>query len=116
MRCALAKSQGTDRFRLEIVCENAVLHLRGPRGPLAIFAPAITGRAEWVMPPLPAARLGARHHAAFLDIVRGHSGPDDTAESGLATLLTAEAIYRSAESRAEESGSTSQDALATEAA
>jgi predicted dehydrogenase len=107
---------GTDRFGLEIVCENAALHLRGPRGPLAIFAPAITGRAEWVTPPLPEAPFGARHHAAFLDIVRGRSGPDDTAESGLATLLTAEAIYRSAETRAEERVQRPQDALATEAA
>ena len=93
---------GTDRFCLEIVCENAVLHLRGPRGPLAIFAPNVTGRSEWVIPALPIKPLGARHHAAFLDIVRGRSAPDDTAESGIATLLVAEAIYRSAERRGEE--------------
>ena len=88
---------GTDRFTLEIACEEATLHLRGPRGQLALFAPNVTGRSEWVAPDLPERALGARHHAAFLDIVRGRAEPDDTAESGLATLLVAEAIYRSAE-------------------
>jgi predicted dehydrogenase len=93
---------GTDRFAMEIVCEDAVLHLRGPRGALAVARPGDGGAIAWSVIDLPVRPLGARHHAAFLDIVRGRAAPDDTAESGLATLLTAEAIYRSADRRAEE--------------
>ena len=107
---------GTDRFLLEIVCEEATLHLRGPRGPLALYAPSVTGRAEWVVPDLPARPLGARHHVAFLDIVRGRSAPDDTAESGLATLLVAEAIYRSAERATAETVASPREPMAREAA
>jgi predicted dehydrogenase len=107
---------GTDRFGLEIFCENAVLQLRGPRGPLAMVAPKITGHSQWTTPELPQRPFGARHHASFLDIVRGRAAPDDTAESGLATLLVAEAIYRSAETRAEERVQSPRDALAVEAA
>ncbi|HEX2885199.1 Gfo/Idh/MocA family oxidoreductase [Vineibacter terrae] len=89
---------GTDRFSLEIYCEQATLHLRGPRGALAVYAPQITGTKGWVMPPLPDAPFGARHHGGFLDMVRGKAPPDDTPLDGLATLLVAEAIYRSAAS------------------
>jgi predicted dehydrogenase len=107
---------GTDRFGLDIFCENAVLQLRGPRGPLAMVAPGVTGHSKWVTPELPQRPFGARHHAAFLDIVRGRTTADDTAESGLATLLVAEAIYRSAETGAEQHVQRPRDALATEAA
>lgn len=88
---------GTDRFALEITCEDATLHLRGPRGPLALYAPGITGVKDWVAPDLPTPTIGERHHASFLDMVRGRAARDTTAEDGLATLLVAEAIYRSAE-------------------
>lgn len=107
---------GTDRFGLEIVCEEAVMHLRGPRGALAMVAPKVTGQSAWVVPEMPARPLGAHHHAAFLDIVRGRAKPDDTAEAGLATLLVAEAIYRSAERGATERVSLPRDVLAAEAA
>lgn len=93
---------GTDRFALEIYCADATLHLRGPRGPLAVYAPRATGRSEWVVPEIVEPPLGARHHAAFLDMVRGKAPSDGTAEDGLATLLVAEAIYRSAETGASE--------------
>jgi UDP-N-acetyl-2-amino-2-deoxyglucuronate dehydrogenase len=107
---------GTDRFGLEIVCEDATLHLRGPRGPLALYAPKVTGRSEWVVPDLPAEAFGARHHRAFLNIVRGRIPPDTTAEDGLATLLVAEAIYRSAERGAAERVPSPRDALQAKAA
>lgn len=93
---------GTDRFALEIVCEQAVLHLRGPRGPLAIARPGARGDVEWTSVDLPAMPSGLRHHRRFLDVVRGCVSDDDTAESGLATLLVAEAIQRSADRRVEE--------------
>lgn len=92
---------GTDRFILEIVCERASLHLRGPRGPLAIGTAGAAG-GHWTCPSLPMRAPGERHHRAFLDMVRGRAPADDTAESGLATLLIAEAIFRSAARRAEE--------------
>ena len=96
------ENAGTDRFALEIHCADATMLLRGLRGPLALWAPRITGKSDWVIPELPKAAFGERHHRAFLDIVRGKAPPDTTAEDGLATLLVAEAIYRSAESRREE--------------
>jgi predicted dehydrogenase len=96
------ENAGTDRFALEIHCADATLLLRGLRGRLALWAPRITRTSDWVMPELPNAAFGERHHRAFLDIVRGKAVPDTTAEDGLATLLVAEAIYRSAESRREE--------------
>jgi predicted dehydrogenase len=107
---------GTDRFSMEIICENAVLQLRGPRGDLAIVAPGITGNSQWTTPLLPQRPFGARHHAAFLDIVRGRAAPDDTAESGLATLLVAEAIYRSDETHTEQRVQRPREALAMETA
>jgi predicted dehydrogenase len=50
------------------------------------------------VPELVERRFGERHHADFLDRVRGKLPPDRTAEDGLATLLLAEAIYRSSAS------------------
>jgi UDP-N-acetyl-2-amino-2-deoxyglucuronate dehydrogenase len=92
----LAEQAGTDRFAAEIFCADATIRLRSERGPLALFAPGITGKREWVVPELPARRFGERHHADFLDRVRGRLPHDRTAIDGLATLLLAEAIYRSA--------------------
>ena len=94
----MTEQAGTDRFGCEIFCAEATIRLRSERGPLALFAPGITGKREWVVPELPARPFGARHHADFLDRVRGKLPPDRTAEDGLATLLLAEAIYRSAAS------------------
>lgn len=88
---------GTDRFAMDIHCADATLCLRGVRGALAIYAPLVTGRADWVVPELPRRAFGERHHADFLDRVRGRLPPDTTAEDGLAGLLVAAAIYRSAE-------------------
>ena len=88
--------QGCDRFRLEIYCNNGTLWLRTERGLLSVYAPDFTGRKGWFVPDLPARPMGARHHAYWLDGVRGKLPPDKTAEDGLATLLVAEATYRSA--------------------
>ena len=94
----LTEQAGTDRFACEIFCADATIRLRSERGPLALFAPGVTGKREWVVPELPPRRFGERHHADFLDRVRGKLPPDRTALDGLATLLLAEAIYRSSES------------------
>lgn len=89
---------GTDRFTMEVHCAEATIALRGVRGALALYAPALTGRKEWVMPELPQRPMGARHHADFLDRVRGRLPDDRTAEDGLATVATAETIYKAAAS------------------
>jgi predicted dehydrogenase len=94
---SFAERAGTDRFAMEIFCADATLSLRSIRGLLAVYAPAVTGRAEWVALDLPQRPFGQRHHADFLDRVRGRLPPDTTAEDGLAGLLVAAAIYRSAE-------------------
>jgi predicted dehydrogenase len=93
---------GTDRFSMEVYCENATIQLRTMRGALALYAPELTGEREWVALDLPRRRLGERHHAEFLDMVRGRVGRDATAEDGLASLEIIEAIYRAAASRREE--------------
>lgn len=94
--------QGCDRFRLELYCTEATVWLRSERGPLALFAPALTGRPGWFLPALEPRQSGERHHAHWLDVVRGTAPPDGTAEDGLAALLVAEALYRSAERGREE--------------
>jgi len=99
---SLAELAGCDRFRLELYCADATVWLRSGRGALALYAPAVTGTRGWLLPELPSRPFGARQHAHWLDVVRGRVPPDDTAQAGLATLLVAEAIYRSAESRREE--------------
>jgi myo-inositol 2-dehydrogenase/D-chiro-inositol 1-dehydrogenase len=93
---------GTDRFSMEVYCENATIWLRTVRGALALYAPELTGLREWIVPDLPRRRLGERHHAEFLDMVRGRVARDTTAEDGLASLVMIEAIYRAASSRREE--------------
>ena len=53
-----------------------------------------------------------RHHARWLDILRGKIPSDPTAEEALAAQLVAEAVYRSAESRREEAvGAQDEEAL-----
>jgi predicted dehydrogenase len=93
---------GTDRFRLEIYCAEGTLLLRTTRGPLAIFAPKLTGTRGWLVPELPAAAFGARQHARWLDILRGKIASDSTAEEALEGQRVAEAIYRSARNCREE--------------
>ena len=100
---SMSELAGCDRFTLEIYGERGTLWLRSGRGPLAIHAPAHTGTRDWVVPALPAREPGARHHQAFLDMVRGVVAPDGTPASGLASVLVAEAVYRSSASRREES-------------
>jgi myo-inositol 2-dehydrogenase/D-chiro-inositol 1-dehydrogenase len=96
------ETAGTDRFRLEIYCADATLLLRGARGPLAVHAPRLTGEPGWFLPALPAAPLGARQHARWLDILRGKIASDSTAEDAVAGQAVAEAIYRAAATRQEQ--------------
>jgi predicted dehydrogenase len=99
---SFCEAAGTDRFRLEIYCADATLLLRTARGALAIHAPRLTGERGWLVPDLPASAFGARHHARWLDILRGKTRSDPTAEDALAGQAVAEAIYRAALSRREE--------------
>jgi predicted dehydrogenase len=89
---------GTDRFRLEIYGERGTAWLRSERGRLALYAPAHTGREDWVTPELPPADFRARQHRHFLAMVRGEAVPDSSARDGLGSVLVAEAIYRAAAS------------------
>jgi predicted dehydrogenase len=98
---SLIEPRGCDRFRLEIYCAEATLWLRPERGPLAVHAPALTGTPGWLVPDLPAPPFGARHHARWLDILRGRIPSDPTAEDGLASILVVEAIGRAAATGAE---------------
>ena len=98
---SMSEVQGCDRFTLEIYGERGTMWLRTGRGMLALYAPDHTGKQEWVAPELPRSDPGARHHQAFVDIVRGEAAPDRSGADGLASLLVAEAIYRSQESRRE---------------
>lgn len=87
---------GTDRFRLEVYGERGTAWLRTERGRLAVCAPAHLGTAEWVAPELPPPRFALAQHHHFLAMVRGEAPPDGSARDGLASVLVAEAIYRSA--------------------
>lgn len=99
---SMSEVQGCDRFTLEIYGERGTIWLRSGRGPLAMYAPGHTGANIWQTPTLPVRPLGARQHALFLDMVRGRADPELTAQDGLASVLVAEAIYRSSASRREE--------------
>jgi predicted dehydrogenase len=96
------EAAGTDRFRLEIYCAEATLLLRTARGPLAIFAPCLTGGPGWLLPELPARAFGERQHARWLDMLRGKLASEPSAEDALVAQMVAEAIYRSAANRREE--------------
>lgn len=98
---SMSEIQGCDRFRLEIYCQRGTLWLRSERGRLALYAPEVTGRPGWFMPSLAPHLEGARHHAHWLDILRGRTPSTPTAQDGLAATLVAEAIYRSAAERRE---------------
>ncbi|MGH2557530.1 MAG: Gfo/Idh/MocA family protein, partial [Thermomicrobiales bacterium] len=83
---------GTDRFRMEIYGDRGAAWLRTERGRLALSH----GRDEWLAPDLPPEAAGERQHRHFLAMVRGEAPLDSSAHDGLAALLVAEAIYRSA--------------------
>jgi hypothetical protein len=51
--------------RAAAYCAEATVWLRSDRGPLAVWAPAVTGAREWVVSDLPAAPLGMRQHARW---------------------------------------------------
>jgi predicted dehydrogenase len=89
---------GTDRFRMEIYGENGTAWLRTERGKLAIYAPTYLGWEGWFEPDLPQYPHGYRQHKHFVDMLLGNAPPDNSAEDGLASVLVAEAVYRSAES------------------
>ena len=89
---------GTDRFRMEIYGDQGTAWLRTERGRLAVYAPAYFGHKGWLTPDLPPPRFGWCLHRHFVDMVQGKAPPDDSARDGLATILVAEAIYRSNES------------------
>ena len=99
---SMSEVQGCDRFTLEIYGELGTIWVRSGRGLLAIYAPGHTGTRDWVVPALPVREPGARHHQEFLDIVRGTAAEDATSADGLASVLVAEAIYRSSQSRREQ--------------
>lgn len=89
---------GTDRFRMEIYGTRGTAWLRTERGLLSLYAPDYLGRDGWFEPDLPKHPFGWRQHHHFLAMVRGEEPPDSSARDGLASVLVAEAIYRSADS------------------
>jgi predicted dehydrogenase len=93
---------GTDRFRLEFFSAESAVQLRTERGLLALFAPELSGEPGWFLPQLAQPALGQRHHRHWLDIVRGRTPTEPTAEDGLAGILVAEAVLRAAASGREE--------------
>lgn len=105
---SMSELAGCERFTLEIYGERGTLWLRSQRGPLAMYAPAQSGRRDWQVPVLPVRAMGQRQHRAFIDMLRGDAPPDDTAAAGLASLQVAEAIYRAHQSRREETVATSE--------
>lgn len=92
------EQKGTDRFLVEIYGEKGTMLLREERGPLAIYAPELTGKSDWHIPALPDRPFGARHHAHWLDIVRGVSRDEATGWDSLAGMHVVRAIYAAAES------------------
>jgi predicted dehydrogenase len=87
---------GTDRFRMEVYGENGTAWLRTERGALAIYAPDYLDRSGWFTPDLPQNPHGYRQHKHFIDMLQGDAPPDGSAKDGLASVLAAEAAYRSA--------------------
>lgn len=90
---------GCDRFRLEIYGEQGTVWLRSDRGAAAIFAPALTGKREWIVPALASEPFGAAQHRDWLAIMRGDKPRDDTPEAGLSSIVVAEHIYRASSER-----------------
>lgn len=91
---------GTERFRTEVRGLKGVAHIRSARGDLAIYAPEYTGQSGWVTPDFEKTPFGVRQHSRFMAMVRGEEPPDGSARDGLASLIVAEAVYRSSESGA----------------
>ena len=89
--------RGCDRFRLEVYGELGTVWLRTERGRAVVFAPAVTGKDDWVAPDLADEPFGQAHHRHWLAILRGEALPDDTPRAGLRSVEIAEAIYRAAE-------------------
>lgn len=89
---------GTDRFRMEIYGDRGTAWLRTERGDLALYAPQHLGRDGWLALDLPERPFGYRQHRHFLDMLSGNEPDDHSARAGLAAVLVAEAIYRSAAS------------------
>lgn len=92
-----AERAGTDRFRLEIYGTRGTAWLRTERGPLAVHRDS-----GWVAPEIVPEDVGLRQHRHWLAMVRGEAPPDRSAHDGLAAVVIAEAIYRAAETHAEE--------------
>lgn len=89
---------GTDRFRMEVYGDKGTAWLRTDKGRLAVYAPDHLNIEGWFVPDLPLEQFGYRQHRHFLSMLRGEEPPDNSAHDGLATILVAEAAYRSAES------------------
>lgn len=89
---------GTDRFRMEIYGERGTAWLRTERGRLAVAVLDATGKPAWSSLALPPEQPGVRQHAHLIAMLRGEVPPDDSGRAGLASVLVAEAIYRSAAS------------------
>ena len=92
------EAAGSDRFRLEVYAEQGTVWLRTERGPAALYSPAITGHTDWVRPLFAEEPFGAVHHRHWLNVVRDGAA-DDTAEAGLASIVVAECLYKSARER-----------------
>jgi myo-inositol 2-dehydrogenase/D-chiro-inositol 1-dehydrogenase len=87
---------GTDRFRMEVYGTAATAWLRSERGLLAVGTAEGPGGAHWETPSMAGEDAGTRHHRHVLDMFEGRAPLDTSAQDGLATLLVAEAIARSA--------------------
>lgn len=87
---------GTDRFRMEIYGERGSAWLRSERGPLALYAPDHLGYEGWFVPDLPQDEVALRQHRHLLQMLRGEMPDDGSARDGLASVLVAEALYRTA--------------------
>jgi predicted dehydrogenase len=85
---------GTDRFRMEIYGDRGTAWLRTERGPIAVG----DSLGSWSVPEASQEDMGLRQHRHWLAMLRGEQPHDGSDEAGLASVLVAEAIYRSAES------------------
>jgi predicted dehydrogenase len=88
---------GTDRFRMEIYGEAGSAWLRSERGSLAFYAPEHLQHEGWFVPDLPPEKVGYRQHRHLVQMLQGEAPDDGSAQAGLASILVAEALYRSAE-------------------
>lgn len=91
------EAAGTDRFRTEIYGERGSAWLRSERGRLALYAPDHLGYEGWFLPDLPPEDVGHRQHRHLVQMMRGEEPDDESAQAGFASVLVAEALYRSAQ-------------------